>query len=337
MQFAQRLYEGADIDGETVGLITYMRTDGVDLAARGDFKRAHPSSPSEFGDAYVPKAPRKYTVKAKNAQEAHEAIRPTDLARLPRRVARALDPDQAKLYELIWTRTIASQMESAELERTTVDILAEAGDAQARSARDRPGDPLRRLPEALSGRPRRRGGRGVRPPARRWRRTSADARRRSTRPSISPSRRRVSPRRRLVKRMEELGIGRPSTYASTLRSCASATMCGSTRSGFIPEDKGRLVTAFLESFFTRYVEYDFTADLEEKLDRVSDRRDRLEAGSARFLDGFLRSASAGPRICASTQVLDSLNEILGPHIFPPEARTASIRAPARPAATASSR
>ena len=126
MQLAQRLYEGADIDGETVGLITYMRTDGVDLAPEA-ISGARSVIAREFGDAYVPKAPRKYTVKAKNAQEAHEAIRPTDLARLPKRVARALDPDQAKLYELIWIRTIASQMESAELERTTVDILAEAG------------------------------------------------------------------------------------------------------------------------------------------------------------------------------------------------------------------
>src|SRR3984957_16946326 len=126
MQIAQRLYEGVEIGGETVGLITYMRTDGVDMAPEA-IAAARSVIGKEFGDAYVPKAPRKYMVKAKNAQEAHEAVRPTDLTRLPRRVARALDPDQAKLYELIWTRTIASQMESAELERTTVDILAEAG------------------------------------------------------------------------------------------------------------------------------------------------------------------------------------------------------------------
>ena len=123
MQLAQRLYEGVDIDGETVGLITYMRTDGVDLAPEAIAQRARVIG-KEFGAAYVPKVPRKYTVKAKNAQEAHEAIRPTDLARLPSHVARSLEPDQARLYELIWTRTIASQMESAELERTTVDILA---------------------------------------------------------------------------------------------------------------------------------------------------------------------------------------------------------------------
>src|SRR5262249_15583662 len=123
MQLAQRLYEGADIGGETAGLITYMRTDGVDIAPEA-ISAARKLIGRDFGADYVPKAPRKYQAKAKNAQEAHEAIRPTDLTRLPRQVAKSLEPDQAKLYELIWTRTLACQMESAELERTTVDILA---------------------------------------------------------------------------------------------------------------------------------------------------------------------------------------------------------------------
>ena len=126
MQIAQRLYEGVDIGDGAVGLITYMRTDGVDLAPEA-VSAARRLIGKDFGDAYVPDAPRKYTAKAKNAQEAHEAIRPTDMTRRPRDVARHLEPEQAKLYELIWTRTIACQMESAELERTTVDILAEAG------------------------------------------------------------------------------------------------------------------------------------------------------------------------------------------------------------------
>jgi len=123
MQLAQRLYEGVDIGGETIGLITYMRTDGVDMAPEA-VTSARGVIGKEFGERYVPKAPRKYTVKAKNAQEAHEAIRPTDLARLPKDIGRGLEPDLAKLYDLVWTRTIASQMESAELERTTVDIVA---------------------------------------------------------------------------------------------------------------------------------------------------------------------------------------------------------------------
>ena len=126
MQIAQRLYEGVDIGEGAVGLITYMRTDGVDLAPEA-VAAARRVIGKDFGDAYVPGAPRKYTAKAKNAQEAHEAIRPTDMTRRPRDVARHLEPEQAKLYELIWTRAIACQMESAELERTTVDILAQAG------------------------------------------------------------------------------------------------------------------------------------------------------------------------------------------------------------------
>ncbi len=159
MQVAQRLYEGVDIGGETVGLITYMRTDGVDMDPSA-IAAARSVIGKEFGDRYVPNAPRKYTVKAKNAQEAHEAIRPTDLARLPAMVARHLEPEQAKLYELIWTRTIASQMESAEMERTSVDIARHGRRAKPRAARQRAGRALRWLPEALSGRPRRRGGRG---------------------------------------------------------------------------------------------------------------------------------------------------------------------------------
>ena len=126
MQLAQRLYEGVDIGGETIGLITYMRTDGVDMApeaVHGTRRVIH----KEFGDRYVPKEPRQYKVKAKNAQEAHEAVRPTEMARLPKQVAKMMEPDLAKLYELIWTRTVASQMESADLERTTVDILADSG------------------------------------------------------------------------------------------------------------------------------------------------------------------------------------------------------------------
>src|SRR5215216_6043945 len=126
MRLAQRLYEGADIDGETVGLITYMRTDGVQMVDEA-ISAIRRLIGSDYGDRYIPDAPRRYQSKAKNAQEAHEAIRPTDLTRRPRQVTRFLDPDQAKLYELIWLRAVASQMESAELERTTIDITAKVG------------------------------------------------------------------------------------------------------------------------------------------------------------------------------------------------------------------
>jgi DNA topoisomerase I len=323
MQLAQRLYEGADIDGETVGLITYMRTDGVDLAPEA-IAGARSVIAREFGEAYLPKAPRKYAVKAKNAQEAHEAVRPTDLARLPSHVRRVLEPDLAKLYELIWTRTIASQMESAELERTTVDILAEAGrrklDLRAtgqvirfdgflklyQEGRDDEDDQDgNRLPDMAKDEP--------------LTKERIDATQHFTEP---PPR---FTEATLVKRMEELGIGRPSTYASTLALLRDRDYVRIEKKRLFPEDKGRLVTAFLEGFFTRYVGYDFTADLEEKLDRVSNHEiDWKEVLRDFWLD--FSGALAGIKDLRTAQVLDSLNEILGPHIFPPKADGSTPRA-----------
>ena len=154
MRLAQRLYEGIDIGGETVGLITYMRTDGIDMAPEA-ITAIRGMIGKDYGREYVPEAPRTYQNKSKNAQEAHEAVRPTDPNRSPKEVASSVDRDQARLYELIWNRAVASQMQSAEMERTTVDIAAKVGRPPDRSARHRPGGEIRRLPHALSGRPRR--------------------------------------------------------------------------------------------------------------------------------------------------------------------------------------
>ncbi|MBL1258361.1 type I DNA topoisomerase [Methylocystis sp. Sn-Cys] len=313
MRIAQRLYEGVDVGGETVGLITYMRTDGVDMAPEA-VASVRKVIAKEYGDRFVPNAPRKYTAKAKNAQEAHEAIRPTDASRLPKHVAKHLEPDQAKLYELIWTRTIASQMESAELERTTVDIDAKAGartlDLRAtgqvvrfpgflelyQEGRDDDGDEEGgRLPAMKQGEP--------------VTREKIDATQHFTEP---PPRYTEAT---LVKRMEELGIGRPSTYASTLATLRDRDYVRLDKKRLVPEDKGRLVVAFLESFFSRYVEFDFTASLEEKLDLVSNN----EIDWKQVLRDFWRDFSAAvneTKDLRTTQVLDSLNELLGPHIFP---------------------
>jgi DNA topoisomerase-1 len=323
MQIAQRLYEGVDVGGETVGLITYMRTDGVDMAPEA-IAKARSVIGQQFGAAYVPKAPRKYLVKAKNAQEAHEAIRPTDLARLPKNVGRSLDRDEARLYELIWTRTLASQMESAELERTTVDIHAEAGQknlslrATGQVIRfdgflklyqegrdDEEDDEASRLPPMQAGEA-------------------------LTRKTIDASQHFTEPPPRfteatLIKRMEELGIGRPSTYASTLAVLKDRGYVRLDKKRLYPEDKGRLVTAFLESFFTRYVGYDFTADLEEKLDRVSNHEMDWKQVLRDFWTDF-SSAVAATTDLRTTQVLDSLNELLGPHIFPAKEDGSSPRA-----------
>jgi len=268
MRIAQRLYEGADIGGETVGLITYMRTDGVQIAEEA-ITAVRQVIGAEYGKTYVPGAPRRYQTKAKNAQEAHEAIRPTELARRPRDVSRSLEPEQAKLYELIWQRTVASQMESAEVERTTVDITAKVADRILdlratgsvikfdgflklyNEGRDDEGDDeeSRRLPAMSAGES-------------------------LSKQNIASTQHFTEPPPRfseasLVKRMEELGIGRPSTYAAILQVLRDRGYIRIEKKRLVAEDKGRVVIAFLESFFTRYVEYDFTADLEEQLDRVS--------------------------------------------------------------------
>jgi DNA topoisomerase-1 len=323
MQIAQRLYEGVDIGGETVGLITYMRTDGVDMAPEA-ITAARKVIAKEYGQQYLPGAPRKYTAKTKNAQEAHEAIRPTDMARLPKHVMRQLEPEQQKLYELIWTRTLASQMESAELERTIVEINAKAGSrtidmrATGQVVRfdgfltlyqegrdDEEDDESGRLPPMSEG----------------------DALKRE---NIEATQHFTEPPPRfteatLVKRMEELGIGRPSTYASTLAVLRDRDYVRIDKKRLYPEDKGRLVVAFLESFFARYVEYDFTADLEAKLDQVSNH----EIDWKQVLRDFWRDFSGAvdeTKDLRTTEVLDSLNELLGPHIFPPKADGSNPRA-----------
>jgi DNA topoisomerase-1 len=313
MQIAQRLYEGVDIGDGAVGLITYMRTDGVDLAPEA-VAAARRVIGKDFGDAYVPGAPRKYTAKAKNAQEAHEAIRPTDMTRRPREVARHLEPEQAKLYELIWTRAIACQMESAELERTTVDILAEAG---ARKLDFRASGQVVRFPGFLAlyqeGRDDDEDEDSSRLPAMRDAESLTKERIDATQHFTEPPPRYTEAT--LVKRMEELGIGRPSTYASTIAVLRDRDYVRIEKKRLIPEDKGRLVTAFLESFFAKYVGYDFTADLEEKLDQVSNSEIDWKALLRDFWNDF--SGAVGDiKDLRTGQVLDSLNELLGPHIFP---------------------
>jgi DNA topoisomerase-1 len=317
MRVAQRLYEGIEADGETIGLITYMRTDGVDIAEEAITAARHLIG-SEYGDRYVPNAPRRYQTKAKNAQEAHEAIRPTDPARRPRDVRSYLDSDQARLYELIWLRTVASQMESAELERTTADITAKV-DSRVIELRatgtvikfdgfltlyhedmDEPAEDEegRRLPEMSAGE------------ALDKRAIASDQHFTEPPPRYSEA--------SLVKRMEELGIGRPSTYASILQVLKDRGYVRIDKKRLVPEDKGRVLTAFLESFFARYVEYDFTAGLEEQLDRISNNelawRDLLRDFWQEFTN-----AVGDIKDLRVAQVIDALDEMLAPHLFPPNA------------------
>lgn len=329
MQVAQRLYEGVDIGGETVGLITYMRTDGVDMApeAIGEVRNL---IGRDYASRYLPAAPRKYSVKAKNAQEAHEAIRPTDPRRTPRDMARYLEDEQAKLYDLIWKRTVASQMESAELERTTIDVTATVGagasvgrkiDLRATGqvvkfdgfltlyTEDRDDDADdedgKRLPQMSLGD-------------------------RLARKGVAASQHFTEPPPRfseasLVKRMEELGIGRPSTYAATLQTLRDREYIRLEKKKLIPEDKGRLVTSFLEHFFDRYVEYGFTANLEEQLDKVSANELNWKSLLRDFWNDF-SAAIENTRELRVSDVLAALNDSLGPHIFPARADGTNPRA-----------
>jgi DNA topoisomerase I len=303
MSAAQRLYEA--------GLITYMRTDGIDMApeavmaTREEIRR-------RFGASYVPDSPRMYKNKAKNAQEAHECIRPTEMAADPAGL-RIVDADQRKLYDLIWKRTIASQMAAARMERTTVDAASPDGQVELRATGqvvlfegflkvyeegrdDDDDDDGARLPQVAVGEPAEKRG-------------------------ITPEQHFTQPPPRyteatLVKRMEELGIGRPSTYASIVTTIQERGYVVKDKGRLIPEDKGRLVTAFLANYFRRYVDYDFTSDLEEQLDDISAGTRDWQEVLARFWRDFSAALgeTEGLRI---SEVLDKIDEVLGPHLFPP--------------------
>jgi DNA topoisomerase-1 len=315
MRLAQRLYEGTDIGGDTVGLITYMRTDGIELDASA-ITAARSVIEADFGATYVPGSPRVYKNKSKHAQEAHEAIRPTDLTRRPRDVAKYLEPDQAKLYELIWIRTVASQMESAELERTTVDIKATAG---TRALDMRANGTVVKFDGFLAAYQEGQDDAAEDEDANRLPAMQADEN--LERREIKTDQHFTEPPPRfseasLVKRMEELGIGRPSTYASTLQVLRDRGYVRIDKKRLVPEDKGRVVIAFLEAFFARYVEYDFTADLEEKLDEIANHDLDWKQVLRDFWRDFIAAVDEIKDVRIS-QVLDALDEILAPHIFPP--------------------
>ena len=319
MQLAQRLYEGVSLDGETVGLITYMRTDSVTLSQEA-VQASRSLIEKDFGKQYLPDTPRVYKTKAKNAQEAHEAIRPTDLFRRPAQLRHVLDDDQFKLYELIWKRTVASSMENAVMDQVAVDIASPdkkvvlrangsviAFDGFLKLYREDKDDEAngngggdegdRRLPAMKEGESPALG-------------------------EVVPEQHFTQPPPRyteasLVKKMEELGIGRPSTYASILKVLQDREYVRLDQRRFVPDDKGRLVVAFLASFFPRYVEYDFTAQMEERLDDISGGRIDWKT----VLGDFWRDFSAavdGTKEITFSQVIDELDKSLGPHFFPPK-------------------
>ncbi len=314
MQVAQRLYEGIDIGGETVGLITYMRTDGVQITPE-----VIPSIRDQinlsYGDKYLPEKSRFYTSKAKNAQEAHEAIRPTDIKRTPQSVAARLDDDQKRLYDLIWKRTIASQMASANIERTAVDISARNDDSltilRANGSVIRFDGFLKAYEIPQTARDDKEDGKQL-PPLAEGENVNKDKieiKQHFTEPPARYS------EASLIKKMEELGIGRPSTYAATLATLQNRDYVILEKKRFVPDSKGRVVTSFLESFFKRYVEYDFTAALEEQLDNISDGKLQWKD----VLNNFWRQFSASVEDIKDlrvSEVLDTLNVELAAVAFP---------------------
>jgi DNA topoisomerase-1 len=301
MRVAQALYEQ--------GLITYMRTDGVDMAPEA-VSAARRAIASRYDAGYVPDKPRQYQSKIKNAQEAHEAIRPTDFDR-----ASAASGDHARLYELVYNRALASQMASARLERTTVELTDGTGRAVLRATgqvvlfpgfialydegRDDPQDEEGARMPALN--------RGDAPA-----KTGVDATQSFTQPPPRYS------EASLVKRLEELGIGRPSTYASILQTLKDREYVRIEKARFVPEESGRLVTAFLERFFEKYVSYDYTAELEEELDDVSGGRLNWQ----KLLDAFWRDfkPKAGEVMDQKpSEITQALDEFLAPWLYPPRA------------------
>ncbi|MFC0340875.1 type I DNA topoisomerase [Paracoccus niistensis] len=304
MSAAQRLYEA--------GYITYMRTDGIDMAPEA-VMAARDAIKARFGADYVPKSPRMYKNKAKNAQEAHECIRPTDMMLSPDKLN--VEPEQRKLYDLIWKRTLASQMEAARMERTTVEIGSADGQVGLRATGqvmlfdgflrvydqgtdDDEGEDSARLPQIAEGEP-------------------------AAKRAVVPEQHFTQPPPRyteatLVKRMEELGIGRPSTYASIVTTIQDREYVRKDKNRLIPEDKGRLVTAFLVKYFPRYVSYDFTADLEGELDDISSGEREYREVLRRFWRDFT-AALEGTSELRITEVLEAIDEALAPHLYPARA------------------
>ena len=306
MQIAQRLYQGIDVEGDTVGLITYMRTDGTNISndAVVDFRNFIQSS---YGDKYLPKEPNNYSgKKAKNAQEAHEAIRPTDISRTPDAMKKYLSTDQIKLYDLIWSRALSSQMEAAKFDRKTITIVSDDNlnqfkcsgstiqfDGFLKLTRIDDDENEKILPDVNKDQ------------------VSIDEfidEQHFTQPPPRYS------EASLVKKLEELGIGRPSTYASIISVISNRGYAEIINKRFFPTDRGKLLSAFLEKLFSKYVDYGFTAGLEEQLDDITSGKEEW----IKVLDNFWKDFNlnvSNVKEKRTREVLDLLNESLGELIF----------------------
>ncbi len=310
MQVAQRLYEGINIGGETVGLITYMRTDSVALS-QDAIGQARDYIAANYSHNYLPEKPRSFKSKSKNAQEAHEAIRPTTLKRIPAKIQNALDADQFKLYQLIWKRTIACQMNDAIFDQMEVIIKTTNEQAQLKAtgstikfdgfltlyqegSDDKTDDNGQILPAVNQG-------------------EKLDLRDVQTLQHFTQPPPRYT-EASLVKTLEELGIGRPSTYASIISVLQDRNYVRLESRRFIPEDRGRIVTAFLENWFKQYVQYDFTANMEEQLDEIAGGKYSWKEVLTNFWKQFHETVEDTKSLRIS-EVIDVLDEVLGKHFI----------------------
>ena len=309
MQIAQRLYQGVDIEGETTGLITYMRTDGTNISKEAieDFRKF---ITDDYGDKYLPEAPNSYTgKKAKNAQEAHEAIRPTNISRKPSDIKKYVNADQFKLYELIWSRALSSQMTPAEFDRNTIIISSNDNKINFRASgsvvkfdgflkvyqvQETDEDAKNILPEVKVG-------------------EEISILKLHDEQHFTDPPPRYS-EASLVKKMEELGIGRPSTYASIISVLSTRNYVELINKRFNPTDRGKLISAFLEKLFSKYVDYNFTADLENQLDEITSGKIEWVKVLDNFWKDFYENVGK-VKEKRTREVLDLLNESLGALIF----------------------
>ena len=323
MRTAQKLYEGTEIDGETTGLITYMRTDSVVMSNEA-INQVRNFVGENYGNEYLPETPRVYKSKAKNAQEAHECIRPTNVNLTPKNIKQYITGEEYKLYEIIWQRAVSSQMASAILDQVAIDITSEDKQVSLRAngstikfpgmykvyqeAKDDDKDeeketilPIMNEGDKLNLKEVIKNQHFTMPPPRY---TEAS----------------------LVKKLEELGIGRPSTYASIIKVLQDRDYVILDKKRFNPHDRGRIVSIFLEKYFNQYVEYDFTADLENQLDEISDGKLDWKEVLRNFWETF-------KQLCDDTvgksnrEVIDVLDDALGAHFFPPEGKDESRKCP----------
>ena len=317
MQIAQKLYQGVEINGETIGLITYMRTDGTNLS-KDAIETFREYIKKEIGNEYLPDNALNYSgKKAKNAQEAHEAIRPTDIIRTPERVKKYLSTDQNKLYDLIWSRALSSQMQSAKFDRNTITITSNNNDTICKAsgsvlkfdgflkiynnqAKDDDDDILPSVSKGLVNI------------------ESLIDEQHFTQPPPRYS------EASLVKKLEELGIGRPSTYASIISTIANRGYAEILNKRFFPTDRGKLISAFLEKLFAKYVDYNFTAGLEDQLDEITTGKESWIKVLELFWKDFNNNV-AEVKEKRTREVLDLLNDSLGDLVFDKDDKGKIIR------------